>query len=1067
MLASKSSSGNSVYGYFTNDNTSITYDAVNGGVVKSLGAVYANSTIDLLQLIQTKQDSITSVSSVSVASITADTAYITTAYISTANVDTLSTTAAQIYVTKPLSSNSGILTTGDIEGATLYGAVLDAGEHNVRVTTLLGGSNTSRNDIELKPGFNGTVVADNYATISVGGNITKTLCLNNNVEITGDLTVGDINCSGDIYCDQNINALALNVDSLISASSISAVSITATGSLNSDLDLIVLGSATVGSLETEGNVHCASLTVDTLVSIPSLEVVGDTICADLYCDELITPKIKSTTTLPIYLNSTKTLEILSSQTVSYNNLLLKGFSSSQGVNYSNPKVAMGVYDALLGNPYIQLNSQADGDSYLYFTDTSSSLGYIKYNHTFDILDSYMLFTVNTLPRLYLKQTEADFTDLDITTTGNSIAAIGSFTNVACSQLDVSTVNVSGDIKVFNTNALIVSRMTPSDTTIREYQIYCDNSPVNSLNIDFMSSTTAVQILNANGTDFNVLSSTLNCTNLTCTGTLTAPTLSYTNLTLSGYLQSSTINVSTTNPIISLVGTATGYGALDFKNGATLEGRIAYYNNNDEMTFWTNNATDNTLTLSNGLADFQDSDITTLADISCAILTAPLFYGDKLRATNIASCLEVEGGSNFGINCASNSGFGCKRPLESGAITNSGFFIGGVGNGYGCTSSNAAPAIGFFNFTDRDTVAYMGRLDYDTSAHLMSMYCNTALQLTISQTTADFQNNDITTTGKICIGAAATNSAFEIRAGAIENTPTYNGIQMGFVSSVNPFMQLSADTTNYSGIDFTTAGTDLKGRIVYYNNTNTMTFWSSASDNTMSLSAGSVNCQDSNIVTTGNISCTNVSASGTLTYTNLTLTGDISCVNMTATGTLTYTNLGLTGDITSVVNVNASGDISGNLNSTRGQLLTIMGEETGTIGVGSYNFSYGSGVVSTARMGQLYPCNVKLKKFVYSSSAGSGTAFTTSTVIVFRLYVDGTAEDVYAYCDFSDTTHGLIASKRFCNKFSSSATSQVDTEPSYTNTAGVSLAWITHSLAGYNTDNLRHRFGVTVETLEDL
>jgi len=167
-------------------------------------------------------------------------------------------------------------------------------------------------------------------------------------------------------------------------------------------------------------------------------------------------------------------------------------------------------------------------------------------------------------------------------------------------------------------------------------------------------------------------------------------------------------------------------------------------------------------------------------------------------------------------------------------------------------------------------------------------------------------------------------------------------------------------------------------------------------------------------------------------------------------------------------VESGNTVDANLNSTRGQLISFMGEENGPLNASgsNFDFNYGNGAVSGSQFGMMIPCKVKLKRFCYGAT-GTGTNYTTSTRIVFRLHVDGVVQNVYAYCDFSDTTNGSITYRRFSNKFSSSSTSQIDTEPTFSNTYGQTLAWQTVTLTAYNTDVNKHRFSVVVETTENL
>jgi hypothetical protein len=165
------------------------------------------------------------------------------------------------------------------------------------------------------------------------------------------------------------------------------------------------------------------------------------------------------------------------------------------------------------------------------------------------------------------------------------------------------------------------------------------------------------------------------------------------------------------------------------------------------------------------------------------------------------------------------------------------------------------------------------------------------------------------------------------------------------------------------------------------------------------------------------------------------------------------------------NITLSGNIVGDLHAIKGQLITLSGERNSLLSVGATCFSVGDSSASGTSFGFMVPCNIRLKKFVFASS-GTGSNFTTSTKVVFRLQLDGTGQSTYAYCDFSDTTHGNVGVKRFSNKFSSSSTSQVNFEQSITSGYGISLAWncVTNNI---NDDNTKFRFTVICETIEDL
>ena len=166
------------------------------------------------------------------------------------------------------------------------------------------------------------------------------------------------------------------------------------------------------------------------------------------------------------------------------------------------------------------------------------------------------------------------------------------------------------------------------------------------------------------------------------------------------------------------------------------------------------------------------------------------------------------------------------------------------------------------------------------------------------------------------------------------------------------------------------------------------------------------------------------------------------------------------------NLLIEGTINGNLNSTRGQLISIMGEENSVLNADDYDFNYGNGSVSNDQFGMMIPCSVKLKKFCYAGKGDASDPLSTS-ITVFQLFSNGTAQSVYAFCDWSNTTNGSKTYHRFSNKFSSSATSQINVEPIITDSGfGINLSWKTYSLYHQSMDG-GHRFTVICETQDDL
>ena len=92
-------------------------------------------------------------------------------------------------------------------------------------------------------------------------------------------------------------------------------------------------------------------------------------------------------------------------------------------------------------------------------------------------------------------------------------------------------------------------------------------------------------------------------------------------------------------------------------------------------------------------------------------------------------------------------------------------------------------------------------------------------------------------GNVGIGTASPKAALHVAGAFNTNAPTGNGVLMGFYNSTHGYIQLNGPSGGY--IDFSTSGTDHKGRLLYDNASNYMRFDTNGSERMRITEAGTV------------------------------------------------------------------------------------------------------------------------------------------------------------------------------------------------------------------------------------
>ena len=152
-------------------------------------------------------------------------------------------------------------------------------------------------------------------------------------------------------------------------------------------------------------------------------------------------------------------------------------------------------------------------------------------------------------------------------------------------------------------------------------------------------------------------------------------------------------------------------------------------------------------------------------------------------------------------------------------------------------------------------------------------------------TPSSSNLQITHDGKVGIGTSSPQAALHVAGAFNTNSPTGNGVFMGYYNSTHGYIQLNGSSGGY--IDFSTSGVDHKGRILYDNNSNYFRFDTNGTERIRINSSGNVG-----VGTTAPQTNTKLEVSGAIKAGNKTSWSDRDDNPLTTTGRVVA---GLTGN----------------------------------------------------------------------------------------------------------------------------------------------------------------------------
>ena len=513
-------------------------------------------------------------------------------------------------------------------------------------------------------------------------------------------------------------------------------------------------------------------------------------------------------------------------------------------------------------------------------------------------------------------------------------------------------------------------------------------------------------------------------------------------------------------ICLLSGTEAFWNATTTTSGVEYLGSMRYNKTDNMFRFYCNSNLQ--MTLDESEMDLQTNDLITSGSLISSALTCngnsyltgnminlgtgnflSLTTDDNITCngnTTISGSLTVDTNTLYVDNTNNRIGIGTLTPesalhvvgarLTTPTAKGCHLGYGSSSDAYGieiCSSVNNNSVI---DFTEEGS-DYRGRILYNPSLERFDFSANGALQFVLSNNEANFQNQLIKTTGdlnittnntlytdstngRVGIGTSSPLSSLHV-VGDRDNSPASVGIHMGASSSNDYGIEICSNQNEQSLIDFVTntGSDDWRARIMYDDSNNEISIKTDNKGIVLDSGTDTIQLLGNTIVEPGKV-------------------------------------------------------FNANIDSTRGQIMSFLGEESSKLAVSAFDFRFGNGQASSGSFGVCVSGDMKLKRWIYQNNNISGTAFTTSTLIVFRVWSNGVGTANYIYCDFSDTSRSNTTRRRCQGRFSSLSTSYSPVSNTITDAGdGAQISLETITLSGPGVTNNDHRINLFMEILEDM